>query len=139
VVEAMLRLVERRDLLVFTSLSLAGEAAAGTTTYGQGGQGGGYGPAEEALNQSGAAAIERRRGSIVVRGRLAGRDVEAVWDAGRVSGDPIIVTMVEQLVLSHRLDVSDPWNFLLLMSAAVDQGTLDADGDIPQVDLLESA
>jgi diguanylate cyclase (GGDEF)-like protein/putative nucleotidyltransferase with HDIG domain len=139
VVEAMLRLVERRDLLVFTSLSLAGEAAAGTTTYGQGGQGGGYGPAEEALNQSGAAAIERRRGSIVVRGRLAGRDVEAVWDAGRVSGDPIIVTMVEQLVLSHRLDVTDPWNFLLLMSAAVDQGTLDADGDIPPVDLLESA
>jgi hypothetical protein len=141
VVEAMLRLVERRDLLVFTSLSLGGETAAdiGTTTDGQGGQGGGYGPAEGALNQSGAAAIERRRGAIVVRGRLAGRDVEAVWDAGRVSGDPIIVTMVEQLVLSHRLDVSDPWNFLLLMSAAVDQGTLDADGDIPQADLLESA
>jgi hypothetical protein len=47
--------------------------------------------------------------------------------------------MVEQLVLNHRLDVSDPWNFLLLMSAAVDQGTLDADGEIPQVDLLEQA
>jgi putative nucleotidyltransferase with HDIG domain len=138
VVDAMLRLIDRRDLLVFTSLSVTGDDIR-ETTYGQGGQRGGSGPAEEALNPSGAAAIERPRGSIVVRGRLAGRHVEAVWDAGRVSGDGTVVTMVEQLVLNHRLDVSDPWNFLLLMSAAVDQGTLDADGEIPQVDLLEQA
>jgi hypothetical protein len=65
--------------------------------------------------------------------------VEAIWSRGRVSGDPLVVTMVEQLVLGHRFDLSDPWNFLLLMGAAVDQGTLDAEGDVPRVDLLEPA
>jgi hypothetical protein len=63
--------------------------------------------------------------------------VEAVWSRGRVSGDPLVVTMVEQLMLSHRFDLTDPWNFLLLMGAAVDPGTLDGEGDLPQVDLLE--
>ena len=42
--------------------------------------------------------------------------------------------MVEQLVLSHRLDMNDPVNFLLLMGSAVDQGTLDASGDVPRVE-----
>jgi diguanylate cyclase (GGDEF)-like protein/putative nucleotidyltransferase with HDIG domain len=128
VVEAMIRLVERRDLLVATSLSLA------ASTYGQGGQHGGPAPAEEAPKRSGAATVERPRGSIVVRGRLAGRYVEAVWLKGRVSGDPLVVTMVEQLVLSHHLDVNDALNFLLLMGSAVDQGTLEAHGDIPRID-----
>ena len=41
--------------------------------------------------------------------------------------------MVEQLVLSHQLDLIDPLNFLLLMGSAVDQGTLEAYGDVPQV------
>jgi hypothetical protein len=140
VVEAMIRLVERRDLLVSTSLSIAGDAAAhyAETTYGQGGRRDEQWLVEEAHGASGAEAIEMPRDSIVVRGRLAGRLVEAVWSRGRVSGEPLIVTMVEQLVLSHRLDLTDPWNFLFLMGSAVDPGTLDAEGDVPGIDLLEA-
>jgi diguanylate cyclase (GGDEF)-like protein/putative nucleotidyltransferase with HDIG domain len=139
VAEAMIRLVERRDLMVSTSLGIAGEAAAGykETTYGKGGQRGENWFAEEAPQRSGADMIGRPSGSIVVRGRLAGRYVEAVWSRGRVSGDPLVVTMVEQLVSSHNLDLSDPWNFLLLMSSAVEQGTLGAEGDVPSAELLE--
>jgi hypothetical protein len=40
-------------------------------------------------------------------------------------------------VLTRTLDLNDSWNFLLLMSSAVDQGTLEADGDVPQIDLLD--
>jgi diguanylate cyclase (GGDEF)-like protein/putative nucleotidyltransferase with HDIG domain len=140
VVEAMIRLVERRDLLVATSLSIAGPAGEyAETTYGQGGRRRGQSPATEAPpERSGAETIGRPQGSIVVRGRLAGRHVETVWSTGRVSGDPLVVTMVEQLVLTHQLDLSDPVNFLLLMGSAVDQGTLDADGDVPQLDVLET-
>jgi hypothetical protein len=43
---------------------------------------------------------------------------------------PFVVTMVEQLVASHALDVRDPWNFLLLMGSAVEQGTLEATGGL---------
>src|SRR5207302_6117538 len=134
VVQAMLRLIERRDLLVATSLSIAGDAAGAyaETTYGQGGQHDGQWLVEEARRRTGADTFERPKGSIVVRGRLAGRHVEAVWSGGRVSGDPLVVTMVEQLVGTHHLDLRDPWNFLLLMGSAVEQGTLDADGDVPQ-------
>ena len=140
VVDAMLRLVERRDLLVSTSLSISGEAANSytETTYGQGGQAGGQWLVEEAPRRSDAETIDRPRGSVVVRGRLAGRHVEAVWSGGRVSGDPLVVTMVEQLIVTHRLDLNDPWNFLLLMGSAVEPGTLDAEGDVPQADLLEA-
>lgn len=137
IVEAMIRLVERRDLLVSTSLGVAGEASAryAETTYGQEGNRGGQWLVEEAPARSGADAIGTRRGSIVVRGRLAGRHVEAVWASGRVSGDPLVVTMVEQLVQSHQIDLTDAWNFLLLMGSAVEQGTLDADGDLPTYEL----
>jgi hypothetical protein len=132
VVDAMVRLVERRDLLVSTSLAIAGEAAGGyaETTYGKGG---GQWLVEP---PSGADTFERRAGSIVVRGRLAGRYVETVWSGGRVSGDPLVVTMVDQLMAAHRLDLSDPFNFLLLMSAAVDQGTIEAEGDLPRAEAL---
>jgi hypothetical protein len=44
--------------------------------------------------------------------------------------------MVDQLVSQHRLDLEDPWNFLLLMGAAVEQGSLDAEGDLPDSSLL---
>jgi hypothetical protein len=141
----MIRLVERRDLLVSSSLAIAGDGTASYAemTYGQGGrrdtaQGGmgGQWLVEEAPSRSGADTIDLARGSIVVRGRLAGRHVEAVWSGGRVSGDPLVVTMVEQLVLSHRLDLSDPWNFLLLMGSAVEEGTLDAEGDVPTAELI---
>jgi len=132
--------VQRRDLLVTTSLGVSGEVGAhyAETTYGQGGQRGGQWLAEEAPERSAADTISRARGSIVVRGRLAGRRVEAVWYGGRVSGDPLVVTMVEQLVQSHKLDLSDPWNFLLLMGSAVEQGTLDAEGDLPSAELAEA-
>jgi hypothetical protein len=135
----MIRLVERRDLLVSTSLSIAGDAAAqyAETTYGQGGRRDEHWLVREAPERSSAATIERPGDSIVVRGRLAGRRVEAIWSKGRVSGDPLIVTMVEQLVLGRQLDLTDAWNFLFLMGAAVDQGTLDAEGDVPGIDLLE--
>lgn len=137
VVDAMLHLVERRDLLVSTSLAISGEAAGGyaETTYGQGGQqGSGQWLVEP---RSGPDTVERRRGSVVVRGRVAGRHVEAVWSGGRVSGDPLVVTMVEQLVVAHRLDLNDPLNFLLLMGSAVEPGTLDADGDVPRAELID--
>lgn len=145
VVEAMIRLVERRDLLVTTSLAVSGEAAGryAEKSYGQGGQptpqGGaesGPGPAQEAPARSGADTIGRVPGSIVVRGRLAGRWVEAFWSAGRVSGDPLVVTMVDQLVQGRELDLRDPMNFLLLMSAAVEPGTLEATGDVPHADVM---
>ncbi|MEA2493850.1 MAG: hypothetical protein QOJ29_1761, partial [Thermoleophilaceae bacterium] len=68
-----------------------------------------------------------------------GRFVETVWSGGRVSGDPLVVTMVEQLVASHELDLTDPWNFLLLMSSAVEDGTLDPQGDLPLVAPVESS
>ena len=55
-----------------------------------------------------------------------------------MSNDPLVVTMVEQLVQSHKLDLSDPWNFLLLMGSAVEQGTLDAEGDLPSAELAEA-
>ena len=132
VVEAMIHLVERRDLLVSTSLAIAGEAAGGyaeTTS----GQGGGQWLVEPPAS---ADAFELRAGSIVVRGRLAGRQVEAVWSGGRVSGDPMLVTMIDQLVAAHRFNLSDPFDFLLLMGAAVDQGTLDAEGDLPNAEAL---
>src|SRR3954454_9906024 len=140
VVDAMIRLVQRRDLLVTTSLGVSGEVGAhyAETTYGQGGQRGGQWLAEGAPERSAADTISRARGSIVVRGRLAGRRVEAVWYGGRVSGDPLVVTMGEQLVQSHHLDLSDPWNFLLLMGSAVEQGTLDAEGDLPSAELAEA-
>jgi hypothetical protein len=44
--------------------------------------------------------------------------------------------MVEQHVLTHNLDLRDQWNFLLLMSAAVEQGTLQVEGDVPDAHLL---
>jgi hypothetical protein len=47
--------------------------------------------------------------------------------------------MVEQLVASHELDLTDPWNFLLLMSSAVEDGTLDPQGDLPLVAPVESS
>ena len=144
VVEAMIHLVERRDLLVSTSLSIAGEAAGryAETTHGQGGRDGASGGqwlVEQPQGRDGADTIERIKGSIVARGRLAGRYVEAFWSRGRVGGDPLVVTMVEQLVLGHRLDLNDPMNFLLLMSSAVDQGTFDAEGDIPTAEFMEAA
>src|SRR4051794_36654191 len=57
VVEAMVHLVERRDLMVSTSLSIAGQDSAGyaETTYGQGGQPGGQWFAEEEAPAQGAA------------------------------------------------------------------------------------
>src|SRR3954452_20833970 len=133
VVEAMIRLVERRDLLVLSSLGVSSEAtsAYAETTYGQGGQRDGQWLVEQGQQRRGADMFDTSRGSIVVRGRLAGRYVETVWSGGRVSGDPLLVTMVEQLQLSHDIDLRDPWNFLLLMSSAVEQGTLDAEGDVP--------
>ncbi|MEA2496998.1 MAG: hypothetical protein QOJ29_4909, partial [Thermoleophilaceae bacterium] len=79
VVAAMIHLVERRDLLVSTSLGIAGEVGGkyAETTHGQGGQRGTGGQwlVEEAPKRSGADTFERARGSIVVRGRLAGRFV----------------------------------------------------------------
>jgi diguanylate cyclase (GGDEF)-like protein len=139
VVEAMIRLVERRDLLVSTALSIAGDSGHEFegASFGQGGTRDERELVEGAPKRSGAEAIGRPAGSIVVRGRLAGRLVEAFWCRGRVSGDPLVVTMVEQLVLTRTLDLNDSWNFLLLMSSAVDQGTLEADGDVPQIDLLD--
>jgi diguanylate cyclase (GGDEF)-like protein/putative nucleotidyltransferase with HDIG domain len=131
VVDAMLQLVERRDLLVSTSLAIAGEAAGNyaETTSGQGGQW-----LIEPLRSG--ETVGRPKGAIVARGRLAGRQVEAVWAGGRVSGDPVVVTMVDQLVLTHRLDLGDPLNFLCLMASALEQGTLDAEGDLPRAESL---
>ncbi|MFL5894981.1 MAG: HD domain-containing phosphohydrolase [Thermoleophilaceae bacterium] len=139
VVEAMLRLVERRDLLVATSLSVAGESSEydDQQAHGEGGAGGGgQWLAEEVSPRSGADAIGRVQ-TIAVRGRLAGRDVEAIWSNGRVSGDPLVVTMVDQLVQNRELNLDDAWNFLLLMGCAVEQGTLEASGDLPDAGMLE--
>ena len=46
------------------------------------------------------------------------------------------ISPVEQMIHSHKLDLSDPWNFLLLMGSAVEQGTLDAEGDVPTAELI---
>ena len=93
---------------------------------------------EEAPARSGADQLARTHRTISVRGRLAGRTVEAIWSDGRVSGDPLVVTMVEQLVVGHELDLRDAWNFLLLMGSAVEQGTLEATGDLPDLTYVDT-
>jgi diguanylate cyclase (GGDEF)-like protein len=135
VVDAMLKLIERRDLAVATSLWVAGEAS--QMDIKAQGTGGSEGQWLEALPWDGADGGVGSRRSITVRGRLAGRDVEAIWSNGRVSGDPLIVTMVDQLVTTKALDIRDPWNFLLLMGSAVEQGTLEAGGQLPEIAQLE--
>ena len=137
IVEAMLTLVQKRELLVSTSIWASQDR--------------GFSQVSEAVLRRSMTAImdtpplpARSRISdvahrtISVSGKLAGRDAAAVWQDGRVSGDPLIVTMVEQLRASRDLDLKDPWNFLLLAGSAFDQGTLDATGDVPDSSVITS-
>ena len=138
VVEAMLRLVEKRELLVSTSIWASQDRGMADVS-------------EEVLRRSMTAIMDtpplpvrsRRhdaiRRTLSVRGTLAGRAVEAVWSDGRVSGDPLIVTLVEQLRASRDLDLEDPWNFLLLAGSAFDPGTLEATGDMPDSSVISAA
>jgi hypothetical protein len=142
VVDAMIALVDRRDLIVASSLGISGEAAQRAMerdieSYGEGGMASGQWLVEEAPSRSGAEALGLTHRTIAVRGRLAGRTVQAIWSDGRVSGDPLMVTMVDQMVYGHEMDMRDPWNFLLLMGSAVEQGTLEATGDLPDSTFLE--
>ena len=134
VVEAMLRLVEKRDLLVSTSIWASQERGLSPVS-------------DEVLRRSLTAIMdtpplpvrsphETGHRTMSVRGTLAGRAVEAVWSDGRVSGDPLIVTMVEQLRANRNLDLRDPWNFLLLAGSAFDQGTLEAAGQLPDPSVI---
>lgn len=129
-VDAMLKLVERRDLMVTGSLRDARDGYPLGLTREEVAEGGQWLSAPATRTMGGPSR------TISARGRLAGRWVEAVWSDGRVSGDPLVVTMVDQLVTQHRLDLEDPWNFLLLMGAAVEQGSLDAEGDLPDSSLV---
>jgi len=138
VVEAMLRLVDRRDLAVATSLWVSGEASQMDIRAQGMGVPEGQWLAGETPSWDGADGGAGHRRSISVRGRLAGRDVEAIWSDGRVSGDPLVVTMIDQMMTSHALDLGDPWNFLLMMGCAVEQGTLEAAGELPELKQLES-
>jgi len=136
VVEAMLRLVEKRDLLVSSAIWASQEQGMPKLSA-------------DALQRSMTAIMdtpplpvrsphELAQRTITVSGTLAGRAAAAVWSEGRVSGDPLIVTMVEQLRASHDLDLADPWNFLLLAGSAFDQGTLEAAGDLPDSSVITS-
>lgn len=132
-VEAMLRLVERRDLMVTSSLWESADGSPLGLTREEVAAGGQWLGAPTTRPMGGATR------TIHARGRLAGRWVEAVWSDGRVSGDGLVVTMVDQLVTTHKLDLNDPWNFLLLMGSAVEQGSLDAEGDLPDSTIVPVA
>ena len=131
VVDAMLRLVEKRELLVSNSIWVSQEAGMPKLSADQ-------------LRRSMTAIMDTPplpvrnpvRRTIAVRGTLAGRQVNAIWSDGRVSGDPLMVTMVEQLRAGHEVDLQDPWNFLLLVGSAFDQGTLVAEGDLPDPSVI---